>query len=344
MTNRPRITVFSLGGTIASMPDDAGVAGAAGPTGVTPQLDASDLLAAIPSVGEIADIEAVAFRQVASCELTLTDCVALATEIQTNLNAGAAGVVVAQGTDTIEETSFALDLLLDVSQPVVITGAMRAPSKPGADGAANLLAAVRVAASDGANGLGCVVVMNDEVHAARFVRKADTSSPAAFASAGTGAIGWVVEGRPHIVVRPVRLEPHGLLDAVTMRGDAPIPRVALIKVGLGDDGALLKQIEPLGYAGLVVEAMGGGHVPSGIVAILDDLAGRMPVVLASRAGAGEVLRVTYSYSGSEVDLLDRGLVRAGYLDGLKARILLSLLLAAGSDSRAIAAALAHFSA
>jgi L-asparaginase len=106
--------------------------------------------------------------------------------------------------------------------------------------------------------------------------------------------------------------------------------VALHTASLGDDGRVLATLEDLGYAGLVIEAMGGGHVPSVMVEALEELAGRMPVVLASRTGGGEVLRATYGFVGSEMDLLERGLIYAGPLDGLKARLFLALLLRSGA--------------
>jgi L-asparaginase len=114
--------------------------------------------------------------------------------------------------------------------------------------------------------------------------------------------------------------------------------VALYKVGIGDDGRLLGEIEALGYAGLVVEAMGGGHAPSRTVEPLANLAGKMPVVLASRTGNGEALRKTYDFPGSEMDLTRRGLVPAGPLDGPKARVLLSLLLRSGASREEISEA------
>jgi L-asparaginase len=104
---------------------------------------------------------------------------------------------------------------------------------------------------------------------------------------------------------------------------------------MGDDGRLLPEIERQGYAGLVVEALGGGHVPSITVDALEDLAVKMPVILASRTGGGEVLRSTYGFIGSEMDLLERGLIYAGPLDGLKARLYLTLLLRAGATREEI---------
>lgn len=321
---RPRVAILSLGGTIAST-------GAPGQGGVVPQLTAADLVAAVPQIEQTADVAAASFRQCASGDLTMADLVALAAEVQRELDAGGAGVVVTQGTDTIEETSFALDLLVRHSRPVVVTGAMRNPTLPGADGPANLLAAVQVASSPSVKDLGCVVVMNDEVHAARFVRKTHTSSPSAFVSPTTGPIGWVLEGRVRIALQPVTLPP-----IVPVTG--AVPSVALVKIALGDDPRTVDRLEALGYAGAVVEGLGGGHVPSGMVPSLERLARRVPVVLASRTGGGEVLRETYGFSGSERDLIARGLVPAGALDGLKARVLLSLLLAGGAGPEAVLAA------
>jgi L-asparaginase len=110
-----------------------------------------------------------------------------------------------------------------------------------------------------------------------------------------------------------------------------VPPVALLTSVLGDDSRLIAQVESAGYAGLVLEAVGGGHVPAAVVPALEELAARMPVILASRTGGGEVLQETYGFPGSERDLLSRGLIPAGFLDGRKARILLSVLLACGHD-------------
>lgn len=317
---RPRVAVFTLGGTIASVQDHDD-----GSRGVAPRLTAAALLAAIGGTEDLAQLEAISFRQVPSADLTLEDLVALQRAIHERVEAGCAGVVVTQGTDSIEETAFTLDLLTDMDAPVVVTGAMRSPEMLGADGSANLLAAIRVAASTECRGLGCVVVFGEEIHAARYVRKTHTTSLATFRSQTAGPLGWVAEGIPRLALRPAhrRWLPRQTLGAV--------PPVALVTLGPGDDGRLLEAVADCGYRGLVIEALGGGHVPAKLADRLESLARMMPVVLASRVGSGELLRNTYGFPGSEQDLLERGLIAAGTLEGPKARVLLALALATGAD-------------
>lgn len=320
---KSKVTVFSLGGTISST----------GTGGVKPTLTGEDLVAEVPEIAEVAEVSATAFRQTSSGELTLDDLIELAAEIEDSFDAGASGAVVTQGTDTIEETSFVLDLIVDRDAPIIVTGAMRNPTLPGADGPANLLAAVKVASNEEkARSLGTVVVFNDEIHAARFVRKTHTQSPATFRSEATGPLGWVAEGNVRIAARPVGRRN---IEVPAESGEHP---VALFTAALGDDGRILDEVHRLGYRGLVVEAMGGGHVPEAMVGRLEKLAETMPVVLASRTGSGEVLRETYGFPGSEMDLIERGLISAGMFDGLKARLFLSLLLRAGMGREEVSAA------
>jgi L-asparaginase len=244
----PTVTVLSLGGTISSTDTGSG--------GVAPSLSGNDLVEDVPEIAEVAEVAATSLRQVPDSEQNLEDLIELAGEIQAYIEVGTRGVVVTQGTDTIEGTSFVLDLLVDAKAPVVVTSAMRHPSLPGAEGPANLLASVQVAVSEAARGVGTVVVLNDEIHAARFVQKTHTSNPATFRSPLTGPIGWVSEGTPRIATRPAG------------RYHVPLPEetqyrpVALYAVSLGDDGRLLQAVGQLGYKGLVIEALGGGHVLS----------------------------------------------------------------------------------
>jgi L-asparaginase len=319
-----QVSVVSLGGTIATVPAVDGRAGAV--IGLSPQ----DLVAAVPQLAQAGvGLDLVDLRRLPGASVTVDDVRAAAETARSAVAAGAAGVVVTQGTDTIEETAFLLDLLWTDEAPIVVTGAMRYPGLAGADGPANLLSAVRVAASVPARGLGCLVVMSDEIHAARWVRKAHSVSPGAFASPAAGPVGSVVEGEPHVWWRrPGRLARHNTVDSGL--------RVALVTVCLDDDGGLLRGIDDR-YAGAVVAGFGAGHVPDTMAGPLEQLAARMPVVLASRIGVGPVLHATYGFPGSESDLQRKGLIGAGFLDAYKARILLQVLLSAGADRDEIAA-------
>lgn len=303
-----------------------------------PVVTGEQLVAAIPGLEAIADVEVSSFRLVPGAHLTLADVRALADGVDRRLASGADGVVVTQGTDTLEETAFALDLLLDRERPIVMTGAMRNPGQAGADGPANLLAAIRVAGSPAAAGLGVLVVMNDEIHAARFVRKEDAVGVAAFRSPDAGPLGRVVEGEARILLRP-RIP---LAVPAVRTGSAGEPDVALLGIGLGESGRLFGVLGERGYRGAVVEAFGAGHVPPSAASALTRLAKEIPVVLASRTGTGHLPRRTYGFAGSEADLLDRGLIAAPYgLDARKTRILLALLISSSMPPDEIRATIAN---
>ncbi|MBR0683576.1 asparaginase [Roseomonas eburnea] len=325
--SRKRLIVLSLGGTITMVPQAEG--------GIAPKLGAAELVASVPELAQVAGIEADSPARLPSPSLKPDHLVAVARRIEDAFAAGADGAVVIQGTDTIEESAFLLDLLVGGDKPVVITGAMRGADAPGADGPANLLAAARVAASEEARGLGTLAVLNYDIHAARFVQKTHTTLPSAFGSPMAGPIGAVAEGRTRLFARI------GRLPVLPADGGPPRP-VALLKWAMGDDGRLLGALPGLGYAGAVIEGMGAGHVPAEAAQALGELAARMPVVLASRAAAGPVFTRTYGYPGGEIDLIRRGLIPAGLLSGLKARLLLGLALRGGAGQAAAATAFAPY--
>lgn len=312
------VAVFTLGGTIAMTAQTGG--------GATPTLSADDLVAAVPGLADTGiAVEVVDFRQLPGASLSFADLLELAVTVET---LPVDGVVITQGTDTIEETSYLLDLATAGDMPIVVTGAMRNASMAGADGPANVLAAIRVAASTEARGTGCTVMFGEEIHAARWVRKTHATSPMAFTSY-PGPIGYIAEDRVRIMARPsnsLTVAPH---DATTPA------RTAIVTVGLGDDGTVLRAVGDH-VDGLVVAAFGAGHVPMACVDELADLAKRMPVILATRTGSGPVLSQTYGFPGSESDLLTRGLISASTLDPIKARILLQLLLMTAADTEQIA--------
>jgi L-asparaginase len=322
----PVVGVFSLGGTIAMTADAVA-------RGVVPRLTAADLVASVPGLaaGGI-QVRTCDVRGMPGASLGFADVLALLEAIEREVASGAVtGAVVTQGTDTIEETSWLLDLLYTGDAPIVVTGAMRNPTMAGADGPANVLAAVLVAASPAASGLGVLVAFADDVFSAGDVRKTHATSVTAFASSNSGPIGHVSEGIVRIRCSPHR--PH-VVGAADARERLNAVRVVVVPMTLGQDdtalGALAGRVD-----GLVVAAFGVGHVPDGVVGALTELAARIPVILASRTGAGTVAAATYAFPGSESDLLARGLIRAGYLDPYKARILLQVLLAAGAEDAGI---------
>lgn len=318
-----QVAVFGLGGTISMAATGAG-------PGVIPSLSAAELLAAVPGLQRTGiALDVTDFRRLPGASLGFDDVLALSATIADRLAAGADGIVVIQGTDTIEETAYLLDLLHPGEQPIVVTGAMRNPTLAGADGPANLLAAVQVAAAADLRGQGALVVFADQIHAARRVRKTHTTSPATFRSPDGGPLGQVIEGRPVLLAR--------LGNRTVAPAGSGAPRVALVTMAFGDDGLLLDGLAGR-VDGLVLAALGAGHVPESLVPALADLARTMPVVLASRTGSGSVLAATYAFAGSESDLRQRGLIPAGFLDPFKARLLLRVLVAAGADDSTIRAA------
>ncbi|KLO26338.1 asparaginase [Mycobacterium haemophilum] len=320
----PSVAVLGLGGTIAMTTSPEA-------NGLTPALSANQLVATVPGLAATGvRIVVEDIRQVPGACLTFGDIDALAVAIRDEFST-VDGVVVIQGTDTVEETAYLLGLIHQTRQPVVFTGAMRSPSLAGHDGPANVLAAIQVAASPAFQGYGSLVVMADEIHAAARVRKTHTTSNGAFESPNSGPIGLVIEGKPVLVSGP----PARFVVPATNLG---APRIGMVTITLADDGTLLNACA--NCDGLVVAAFGAGHVPAPLVPMLATLAKTMPVVLASRVGAGSVLAHTYGFVGSEQDLRSCGLIGAGFLDPLKARVLLHALLAADADAATIRTAFA----
>ena len=311
----PRVAVFSLGGTIATQADERGRS--------TVNLDGHDLLDLIPQAAAAASAEVCSVTMVPSGDLRLPELLGLRALLEQAVTSGVHGIVVSQGTDTLEETSYALELLTGFEVPVVVTGAMRSASTAGYDGPANLLAAIRVAASPLARGLGVLVVFNDEIHHARYARKQHATSPAAFASPVTGPLGWVVGDRVRLMTRPLGR------FRVALPGDAPEILVAQLQVYFDDDGRLVRAVPSLGFDGLVLAALGAGYVPKWFKPILGEVARQIPVVITTRTGAGEAPRHAFGAPGSDLADLWRDLIPAAGLDAAHATVLLRLLLMAG---------------
>lgn len=315
---RPHVAVGSLGGTIT-------MTSSTGDTGALPTLGSDDLVAAVPGLDTVAELTTHTLATLPSASLSIDHVFGALDWAHDAVDAGADGVVLVQGTDTLEETAYLLDLYWRGERPLVLTGAMRTPQAAGADGPANLLAAVHTAASRESVGLGVLVVMNDEVHAATRVRKTDSTAVNAFASPPFGPLARLREGTVVYGNRPPRHAPLCQPDTTQW------PTVALLETHLGDCGELLRLAVGAGYSGVVLGGFGVGHVPEPVAVEVSAAVDRVPVVLATRTGSGSVSANTYGFVGSETDLRARGAVSAGWLDPRKARTLLAGLLAAGAD-------------
>lgn len=307
--------MLTTGGSIA-MAFDADHGGAVA------QLDGSQLLAAAGRVGDV-ELELLEWGALPSTHLSFADLCGIAAELKRALaRDDIDGAVVVQGTDTMEETSFALDLMLESEKPAVVVGATRTADEPDYDGPRNLRDAIRCAASPALAGQGVVVCMDSLIHGADDVVKVHANSQSAMASPNFGPLG-IVDADGVTVMRARR-------GRRTIPGAAPAPGpVPLLTAVLEMDGTLVRGAREQGALGLVIAGAGAGNVPPRVLdearLLIDE--GR-PVVLASRCLAGRPT-TTYAYDGGGQSWERAGAVLAGYLSPVKARVTLVLALGAG---------------
>jgi L-asparaginase len=316
----PRIAVLATGGTIAgAAPDAANTSGyQAGVVGV------GQLLAAVPSLATVANVQAEQVASVDSKDMSL----ALWTKLVQRVNELLAsddidGVVITHGTDTLEETAYLLHLSVKSDKPVVLTAAMRPSSALSADGPLNLLNAVTVAGNPRSKGQGVLVAFNNRIHSARDVVKTSTYAVDAFQSPEIGALGWVQDGRVEFqrsVVRPHTKATPFAIDQVA----AAWPVVDIVTSYAGVSRVAIDALVAAGVKGIVVAGTGNGSIHSTLQAALAEAAAKgVAIVRSSRVGSGHVMR----NGAASDDAL--GFVTAGALNPYKARVLLMLALAAG---------------
>lgn len=317
--------VLAAGGTIA-MRGEQGV----------PALDASELVEQLPQVAGF-QLRAETVLSLPSAHLSLPDALALARRAGEAASDGE-GVVLTTGTDTMEEVAMVCALTYGGEggqAPIILTGANRPGSAPGADGPANLLDAIILARSPAATGLGVVVVFGGEVHAATTVRKIDSTGPAAFGSPTAGPLGRIVQGRVWLHATPRRPEP---MDVRSLDY-----RVNTVSTGLGDDGALLRHAAQ-SSDGVVLVAFGAGHLSPVVLSELRHAAERVPVLITCRPDRSSMLFSTYGFEGAERDLRASGAVCVPFLSAAAARIALLCALGARLDRAGMQAAFAPFDA
>lgn len=314
-----KVVILSTGGTIASRIDHAR-------GDVTAAASGEELVQTMRArgLGIPAGVELVVepFATVGSFLFDLDFAFRLAKRAREILaDPDVAGLVVTQGTDTMEESAYLADLVAGSDKPVVFTGAQRHADEPDSDGPRNLADSIRVAAAPQARGLGALVVFEQELHAARDVTKLHSSRTGTFWSGEHGKLGEV-DGETVVVQRRPALRRSFPAERVE-------PQIDLIRLAMGSDARFIRCAIQTGARGIVLEAFGRGNGNHAVVeGVREAVAAGVPVLVTSRCPHGRV-RPVYGDGGGK-DMARAGAIFAGDLSGLKARVLLSVLLGMGT--------------
>jgi L-asparaginase len=332
----PRIRLLATGGTIAG----AHIAGARGYKSAVLSVEA--VLAAVPQLTQLAQIDVESVAAIGSQDMDDALWLELAGRTQAAVNApDISGIVITHGTDTLEETAYFLNLVVDTEKPIVLVGAMRPATAISADGPMNVYNAVAVAAHPGTRGRGVLVVANDEIHFAREVAKTNTTQVGTFRATDRGLAGLVNMGRLHLYAPPVRRHTrasefsvqapaasaggtrqplHGRAGEAGAPSTATtLPRVEIIYAHAGMRRELIDAAVRAGAQGLVIAGVGDGNLAApALAAAADAVKAGVAVVRSSRTGGGVVGR------NIEVDDESLGFIVADELNPQKARVLLML--------------------
>jgi L-asparaginase len=322
----PRVVAVFTGGTISTAFDP--VAG-----GNVPVLDGAAIIARAPDLAAVAEVVALDRGRTPASHFTFPALLDIGATLRKALaDPTVDGAVVVQGTDTVEETSFCWDLLLDDVKPVVVTGAMRASDEPGFDGPANLRDAVQAAADPALRGAGVVVCLGGSIEPADDVIKMHATSLSTFASPNGGSLGRV--GVDGVSVFRRRGPRRSVATSVAAE------RVHLVTATVAMDGSLLDAIVAAGADGIVVAATGAGNTdPRVLAAAVRAMDAGIPVALASRCPSGAA-GTAYAFPGGGATWIRAGAIPVGHLCATKARVALALGLGAGLDRAGLATLLA----
>ena len=317
----PRVAFIGTGGTIASLgttPLDLLDYGATGQI-----ISAEAILARFPEVATVAEVAPISFRAVPSSRIYFDDWKALAAlclRLEAE-DAGLAGIVIGHGTGSLEETAYFLSLTLKTRIPVVITGSQRPASALSSDAGLNLVNAIRTAAAPAARGMGVLVLLNDEIHAARDVTKTSTGRMQTFRTADFGALGHADGDAIMFYRRPLRIAaPDTEFDIASL--DA-LPRVDIAYGYTGSDGIALRAFTAAGAQGIIYAGFAPGmSTPEDFTAMEEAVAAGVVVMQCTRAGSGRVFQ--------SQRLRKAGILTTDNLTPQKARLLLALGLTRGA--------------
>jgi L-asparaginase len=324
--SKPKVAFIGTGGTIASLgrgPLDLQDYGAAGNV-----MHADEILGRWPEASLVADVMAVRYRNIASPAIGFAEWKDLATLCRQLVSdhADLAGIVIGHGTATLEETAYFLNLTVKVAVPVVLVGSQRPSSALSSDAGLNLVNAIRVAACPEARDMGVLVVLNDEIHAAREVTKTSTTRLQTFRTPDFGVLGHADGDAVVFYRRPVRRHAPNTEFSVAELGT--LPRVDISYSYAGGDGVAVRAFMAAGARGIIAAGFAPGYCPPGEVEALKEAARHgIVVVQSTRAGSGRTFRGTR--------LRQAGFLIADNLNPQKARILLSLALTVTTDPETI---------
>jgi L-asparaginase len=318
----PKVVVLSTGGTIAGR----GTSSTALSEYRAGEVLGEDLVAAVPEIGQYADVRVEQIANIGSTNLTVAHWLQLARRIDAifSSESDVSGVVVTHGTNTMEETAYFLHLTVRHDRPVVLVGAQRPSTAISADGPLNLLSAIRTAASPEARGKGALVVLNDEINGAREVTKSNTYRAETFRSGELGFLGYVDADRVCFYRASTRR--HTARSEFDLAELTNLPKVGILYSYLEPDTAPMHALVDAGAEGIVVAGTGAGGLTDAERAAVKELAasGRRPVIVrASRTGNGRVI------ARGEYDA--EGMVAGDNLNPQKCRILLMLALTRTRD-------------
>jgi L-asparaginase len=311
---KPKIRVIATGGTISKGIDSMNESQCT--------LEVKDLIAMIPDISNYADIECEDFCRIPSPYLSIQEAFSLVVRVKDILNKDQkiSGIVITHGTSSMEETAFLCWLLIDDPRPVVFTGAVIPPKYADTDGPRNILNAIKIAGFVKARKNGVLVCLNNEINSARYVRKTHSILTGTFKAGKHGILGYVTKDRIVFFNKP--------LNQINLKTEKIDPNIDLIKLALGSGIRQIKESIKANVSGIVIEAMGSGNMPPLILdAIIQARKRGIPVVVVSRCDEGLIeKRKLWN---------DNGIVSGGDLDGLKARILLCLLVTITKESKRI---------
>lgn len=315
----PVCQMIATGGTIASKIDPATMA-------AVPALTGEDLVAAVPELATVANVHVKSPFNIPSDYMDPQRWVAIHKMVVKALASDEiAGVMISHGTDTLEETAYFLDLTVSSDKPVVMVGAQRNASESDYDGPRNLVNAARICVSPQARGKGVMIALNGQINAAREATKTHTSDVETFKSGEFGFLGVVDSDRLVFGRNPLRRQHIALMEE-------PLPRVDIVPMYAGADGALIRAAVAAGAKGIVIQALGIGNVNVPLYEAAEEAIDQgIVVVISTRVPNGRVLPV-YGTVGGGKTLKDAGAVFADNLSPQKARILLMLALQSASSA------------